>query len=73
MQTVHDLLNATGPIPPMQVKDVDIRRSELLQRRFDRHVHRLDIIADEGNSVRGLYVTLVVRGILQHRDVMSVG
>lgn len=66
MQTVHNLFNARGPIPPMQVKDVDIRRSKLLQRCFDRDVHRLDIIADEGDFVRRLYVTLEVRGILQH-------
>lgn len=69
MQTVHDLLNARGPIPPMQVEDVNIGRSELLQRCFDRDVHRFDIIADEGDFVWRLYVTLEVRGILQHIEM----
>ncbi len=32
MKRVHDLLDRGGPIPPMYVQDVDVRRAKLLER-----------------------------------------
>lgn len=44
MQAVHDLLHASGIIPPVNVEDIDIARSEFLERSLDRDMQGLDVI-----------------------------
>jgi hypothetical protein len=38
VKRVHDLLNGCGPIPPVHVQDVDVRRAQLLERGLYRDV-----------------------------------
>lgn len=54
MQTVHDLLDARGVVPPVDKEDVDVVRTELLQRCLDGHVQRLYVVPEVlGLLVRG--------------------
>ena len=41
MKSVHHLLNAGRVIPPMNVENIDVVRTKLLQGRVDREGHRL--------------------------------
>ena len=44
MKCVHDLLNRGGPIPPVHIQDIDIRRAQFLDGRLDRDVEGLCVI-----------------------------
>lgn len=46
VQAVHDLFDAGGVIPPVDVEDVNIIRAELLERRFDGNVQRFGVVAN---------------------------
>lgn len=46
MKVVHDLLDATSVIPPVNVQEVDVRGAQLLQRSLDGEMHRLGVVAD---------------------------
>jgi len=35
IETMHDLLNTSGEIPPMNIQQIDIIRTHLLQRTVD--------------------------------------
>lgn len=45
MKIVHDLLDRGLEVPYVNIKDIDVRRSKLLQARLDTDTHRLDVIA----------------------------
>lgn len=45
MKSVHHLLNAGRVIPPMDVENVDVVRTKLLQGRVNREGHRLQVVA----------------------------
>lgn len=47
MQAVHELLDGRGPVPPMDVEDVDVRRAELLQASLDTEFHGLGAVAQQ--------------------------
>ncbi len=38
VETVHDLFNTGGIIPPMQIQNVDVVRAQFLQRSFYRYM-----------------------------------
>jgi hypothetical protein len=66
VQALHDLLDAGLPIPPVHVQQVNIARAEVLQRRFNRDVHRLDVVSSVVNLLSyGRIETLVVGGVLK--------
>ena len=46
VQTVHPLLNARLPIVPVAVQDIDVVRSQLLQRRLNSEMQRLRAITN---------------------------
>ena len=46
VQPVHDFFDARHVVPPVYVKDVDIRRAQLLERCFKRNAHRLGRVSD---------------------------
>ena len=48
----------------MDVKYIDVVRAQLLERRLDRVVHRLGVVADEAALDGDVRTTLVVRGVL---------
>ena len=45
MQAIHNLFNGGDEVPPMNVKDVNVVGTKLLQRRFDGNVHRFDAVS----------------------------
>lgn len=45
VQTLHDLLDRRGVIPPVNVEDIDIVGLELEQRAFERVLERLFVVA----------------------------
>ena len=47
VQAVHHLLDARLPVVPVHVEDVDVVCAQLLERRFDRVVQGLHVVADE--------------------------
>lgn len=66
MQTIHDLLDGRVPVPPMDIKDVDVRGAELLQAVFKTDVHRLDTVPSIVCLLNDLSGgTFVVRRILE--------
>ena len=44
MKRIHDLLDRGGPIPPVHVQDIDIRRAQFLKGCLDGDVERLCVI-----------------------------
>lgn len=58
VQIVHNLFDAGGEVPPMQVEDVDVRRPQFLQRGLDADVERLCRVT----VIRGLLRDAVVAG-----------
>ena len=44
MKRVHDLLDRGGPIPPVHVHDIDIRRTQFLEGCFEGDVEGLCVI-----------------------------
>lgn len=49
METVHDFFDWSFEVPPMDIKDVDVVGSKLLQTMLNRHVHRLGVAASRGS------------------------
>ena len=45
MKSIHNLLNGSIPVPPMQIQDVYVRRAKLLETGFNAHTHGLDIVS----------------------------
>jgi len=45
VKIVHDLLDGGLEIPYVNVKNVDVRRTKLLQARLDAKVQRLGVVA----------------------------
>ena len=45
VKAVHHLFDASLPIPPVDIEDVDVRRPQFLQARFDTHVHRFHAVS----------------------------
>ena len=44
MKRVHDLLDRSGPIPPVHVQDIDIRGAQFLEGCLDGDVEGLCVI-----------------------------
>lgn len=42
VKTIHDFFDGRGVVPEMDIKDVDIRCTQLLQARLDAYVKVLD-------------------------------
>lgn len=67
MKRVHHLLDAGVVIPPMNVKDIDIRRAQLLERVFDAQMERLQTIpAEVSLDGDACVITFVVRSVLKN-------
>ena len=65
VQAVHHLLDAASVVPPVHVENVDVVRAQLLQRIFNRDVHRLEVVARVVRLLRDVILsTLVVRSVL---------
>jgi hypothetical protein len=45
MKRVHDLLDRGGPIPPVHIQDVDVRRTQLLEGRLNGQVQRFCVVS----------------------------
>jgi len=39
VESIHDLFDRGGVVPPMHVKEVDIARAQLFERSFNRNMH----------------------------------
>lgn len=46
MKAVHDFFYRRLEVPPMHVKDVDVRRAQFFEACFDAHVHVLYVVPD---------------------------
>ena len=69
IQAVHDLLHATGVVPPVDVEDVDVVRAELLEGVVDGVVHRLEVVADVAALDGDPRTGFVVRRVLVKRSI----
>lgn len=56
MQTSHDFLDAGFPVPPMEVEEIDVVGSKLLQRCVDGDVHRLHVVSGEMDLLGNVFV-----------------
>lgn len=56
MQTVHNFFHTGGPVPPVQVQNIDVVCAEFLERCFHRDMHRFDVVPNES------YLLLVFLG-----------
>jgi hypothetical protein len=66
MQPIHHLLDAGIPVPPVHVKDVDVRGAQLLETGLQTEMHRFDVVSDIVRLLgEGLLATLEVGGELQ--------
>ncbi len=66
VQRVHDLFDAGVVVPPVNVKNVDVRGAELLERIFDAYVEGLEAVpAEVGLDGNGGVRTFVVRCVLR--------
>ena len=45
VEAVHHFLDGSLPVPPVHVKNVDVRRPQLLQAGFYAEVHRLGVVS----------------------------
>jgi len=45
MECIHDLFDRGGPIPPMNIQDVEIRRAQVLQGCLDGNAETLCVIS----------------------------
>ena len=45
VQAIHDFLDTAGVIPPMQVEDIDVVGSELLEGSMNGNMHRFEVVA----------------------------
>jgi hypothetical protein len=65
MKRVHDLLNRGGPIPPVHIQDVDVRRTQHLERRLNGEEQRFCMISTVVHFVSDIFLaTLEVHCIL---------
>ena len=65
IQAIHDLLDATGVVPPMDIENIDIVSPQFLERRFKGDVQGLQVIPDIRRLLFDTVVaSLVVRSIL---------
>ena len=62
MKSVHDLLNRSFPVPPMDIQDVDIRRTKLFETGFNAHMYGLDVVSSIVNFGFDAGVTAFVIG-----------
>lgn len=46
VETVHDFLDGAAPVPPMHIKNIDIRRAQLLQACVDANTQALEAVAN---------------------------
>lgn len=66
VQPIHDFLDASFPVPPMQVQNVDVCGAQLFETGFDADVHRFDVVPDIGYPPRDVFIAgLEVAGVLQ--------
>ena len=66
MQRLHNLFNASIPVPEVHVKQVDIARSKLLEGCLDRKVQRLRTVPKVHDLLLDLRLGAhVVTGILE--------
>ena len=47
VETMHNFLDTGSEIPPVNIKQIDVVRTQLLQRTVDRDMHRLERVADK--------------------------
>jgi hypothetical protein len=72
MQRVHDLFDGRAPVPPVHVKDVDVRRAQLRERRLKGDAQRLGRVATVVDLLSNLSVVLLeVSRVLQSRGVSA--
>jgi len=45
MECVHNLFDRGGPIPPMNIQDVDVRRAQFLQGCLDSNAETLCVVS----------------------------
>jgi hypothetical protein len=62
IKRVHDLLNASGPVPPVDIQDVDPVGLELLQRVAKRDVERTLVVA--GGIERAETLALLIADVV---------
>lgn len=70
VERVHDFLDGRVVVPPMEVQNVDVCGSELLQTGFNRYVEILGIVADVRPMLHSwldsMHTHLVVTRVLEH-------
>ena len=65
MQRVHNFLHGSIVIPPVDIENVNVRGSKLLQASFDAITERLGVITDEQRLLGNILIsTLVICSIL---------
>jgi len=45
MECVHDFFDGGGPIPPMNIQDVDVQRAQFLQGCIDSNAETLCVVS----------------------------
>lgn len=65
VEAIHDLLDGRVPVPPMEVKDVDVRGVKFGGRRVEGDAHALDVVARLVGLDRDICDTLEVLRVLQ--------
>lgn len=65
MESIHDFLDAGVEIPEMNIKDIDVRSSQLFQAAVDTDVHRLDIVSSIMDLLLDSLVSVnIIHGVL---------
>ena len=59
VQRVHNLLDGRAMIPPVQVENVEIRSTQLLERSFYRHIEGLGVVTRIVDLVRNIVATML--------------
>jgi hypothetical protein len=60
MQTIHDFFDGSIPIPPMNVENINVGCSKLLQAVVHADIHVLDAVADIIDLLLDGWVTVFV-------------
>ena len=73
MESVHDLFNRCGPIPPVHVQDVDIRGAQFLEGCLDGDMERLCVIPGVIHLVGDLILSSLEVGCVLKTSSVFVG
>ena len=69
METVHDLLDRGSVVPPMDIQNVDIGCTKVLQTFFDRQMQRFDMVAIKDCLLLDVCVTPLVIGCVLMKNI----